>query len=91
MQVDPIKPRLKLPGTKRLKLKCDEPFSRFAFKFKLRRYNSATTELFYFCHIHKFMVGRCSLKIYPISMWEMTVSILSSPILSAHIPYRYPG
>jgi hypothetical protein len=28
-----------------------------AFKFKLRRYNSATTELFYFCHIHKFMVG----------------------------------
>ena len=38
-QVDPIKPMLNLPGTKRLKLKCDEPLSRFAFKFKLRRYS----------------------------------------------------
>jgi len=38
VQVDPIKPKLKLPGTKRLKLTCYEPLSRFAFKFKLRRY-----------------------------------------------------
>jgi hypothetical protein len=29
--------------------------------------------------------------IYPISTWEMTVSILSSPISLAHIPYRYRG
>ena len=28
---------------------------------------------------------------YPISIWEMTVSILTSPISLAHIPYRYPG
>jgi hypothetical protein len=27
---------------------------------------------------------------YPISIWRMTVSILSSPISSDHIPYRYP-
>jgi hypothetical protein len=37
-QVDPIKPQLKLPGTKRLKLKYDEAISKLAFKFKLRRY-----------------------------------------------------
>jgi hypothetical protein len=38
MQVDPIKPKLKPPGTKRLKLNYDEPLSTFAFDFKLRRY-----------------------------------------------------
>ena len=38
MQVDPIKPTLKAPGTKRLKLQYDEPPSSFALKFKLRRY-----------------------------------------------------
>ena len=38
MQVDPIKPTLKPPGTQRLKLKYDEPLSNFAFKFNLRRY-----------------------------------------------------
>jgi hypothetical protein len=38
VQVDPIKPQLKLPGTKRLKLKCEEPLSNSVFKFKLRRY-----------------------------------------------------
>jgi len=38
VQVDPIKPKLKLPGTKRLKLKCDEALSNFAFKIKLHRY-----------------------------------------------------
>ena len=37
MQVDPIKPTLKAPGTKRLKLKCDKSLSKFAFKFNLRR------------------------------------------------------
>ena len=40
MQVDPIKPALKTPGTKRLKLIYDGPLSNFAFKlFNLRRYN----------------------------------------------------
>ena len=38
MQVDPIKPTLKAPGTERLRLECDEPLSNFAFKFNLRRY-----------------------------------------------------
>ena len=39
MQVDPIKPMLKGPAAKRLKLKPDELLSKVAFKFNLRRYN----------------------------------------------------
>jgi hypothetical protein len=38
VQVDPIKPVLKAPGTKRLKLKYDVLLSSFAFNFNLRRY-----------------------------------------------------
>ena len=38
VQVVPIKPTLKPPGTKRLKLKYDELLSNFAFNFNLRRY-----------------------------------------------------
>ena len=41
MQVDPIKPKLKLPGPKRLKLNCGVMLSTPAFKFNLRRYNLA--------------------------------------------------
>jgi len=37
-----MKPKLKPPGTKRLKLKYDELHSSFAFKFNLRRYSTAT-------------------------------------------------
>jgi hypothetical protein len=38
VQVDPMKPKLKPPGTKRLKLNCDIPLSTSAFKLNLRRY-----------------------------------------------------
>ena len=38
MQVDPNKPTLKPPGTKRLKLEYDEQLPNFGFKFNLRRY-----------------------------------------------------
>jgi hypothetical protein len=31
----------------RLKAKCDEPLSNFAFEFKLRRYNQVAIELVY--------------------------------------------
>ena len=41
MQVDPIKPKLKPPGTKRLKLNCNVLLSSFAFEFNLRRFNKA--------------------------------------------------
>jgi hypothetical protein len=37
MQVDPIKPMLKPPGPKRLKLHCDILLSTFSFKFNLCR------------------------------------------------------
>jgi len=38
MQLDPIKPPLKAPGNKRLKLNYDKVLSSFAFKINLRRY-----------------------------------------------------
>ena len=38
VQVDPIKPALKAPGTTRLKLAYDKLLSKFDFKFNLRRY-----------------------------------------------------
>ena len=44
MRVDPIKPTLKVPGTKRLKLKRVDLLSSFAFKFNLRRYNKDAKE-----------------------------------------------
>ena len=40
VQVDPIKPKLKPPGTKRLKLNCDILVSSSAFEFNLRRYTT---------------------------------------------------
>jgi len=39
VQVDPIKPKLKIHGIRRLKLTCDVLLSTSAFKFNLRRYN----------------------------------------------------
>jgi len=39
VQVDPIKPTLKAPGIKRLKLEYDVLLSNFALKFNLRRFN----------------------------------------------------
>jgi len=38
VQVDPMKPMLKAPGTNLLTLKHDEPLSIFAFKLDLRHY-----------------------------------------------------
>jgi len=40
VQVDSIKPTLKVPGITLLKLKYDKSLSKFGFKFNLRRYNS---------------------------------------------------
>jgi hypothetical protein len=42
VQVDPVKPTLKPPGTKRLKLNCDESMSNFACNFNLRRYSKVS-------------------------------------------------
>jgi hypothetical protein len=40
VQVEPMKPKLKPPGTERLTLERDELLSNFAFKFNLCRYSS---------------------------------------------------
>jgi hypothetical protein len=37
-----MKPKLKPPGTKRLKLQFDEQLSSFGSKFKLRRFNTGS-------------------------------------------------
>jgi hypothetical protein len=65
VQVDPMKPKMKPPGAKRLKLKCDILLSNIAFKFNLRRY-SVAADLGH--HVACFglassmyMVGRCRL------------------------------
>jgi hypothetical protein len=43
VQVDSIRPTLKAPGIKRLKLRHDTRLSNVAFKFDLRRYTAAET------------------------------------------------
>ena len=45
VQVDPMKPALKPPGTKRLKLTYDKLLSNVAFKINLRRYSLAGSPL----------------------------------------------
>jgi Leucine-rich repeat (LRR) protein len=40
LNLEPMRPVLKAPGTQRLKLNYDEPTSNSAFKFNLRRYNT---------------------------------------------------
>ena len=54
MQVDTIT----APGTRRLKVKCDELVSNFAFKFNLHRYIKATSEM---TNGRAAMVRRCRL------------------------------
>jgi hypothetical protein len=45
VQVDPIKPTLKAPGTERLKLEQDGLLSNFGFKFNLRHYSKDQTAI----------------------------------------------
>jgi hypothetical protein len=42
-----MKPKLRPPGTKRLKVKCDILLSTFALKLNLRRYKQAEGMAFY--------------------------------------------
>jgi len=65
VQVDPMKPVLKAPGTKRLKLECDEPLSNLAFDFNLRRYikvNRGLAPVPGQGEVFVHNVGRCNLK-----------------------------
>ena len=61
-----MKPMLKAPGTKRLKLKYDEPPSNFAFKFNLRRYSMVDGSFWLspfgpYKKLSELWVGRCKL------------------------------
>ena len=60
VQIDPIKPKFKAPGTKRSKLKSDELLSNFAFKTNLRRYDVVHVSGNVY---HSGVVGRCRLTI----------------------------
>ena len=64
MQVDPIKPTLKAPGTKRLNLKYDELLSDVAFKFKLRRYRKGDADL--------MIAGGCEVGAYTRPLFNST-------------------
>ena len=64
-----MKPLLKMPGTKSLKHKCDEPLSSLAFKFNLCYYILVLPRFICFCDKHWTpilpqcaMVRRCKLK-----------------------------
>jgi hypothetical protein len=57
VQVDPMKPVLKPPGIKRLKLEYDKLVSDFAFNFNLRRYIMDALD----DAIQSVKVGRCRL------------------------------
>ena len=69
VQADPIKPVVKAPRSERLKLKCDDLLSRFAFRFNLRRYSLAEVEwrlvlnekALHGAEVRARMVGRCRL------------------------------
>jgi len=79
-----MKPKLKLPGTQRLKLKCDDPLSIFAFKFNFRRFTTAetTTAL--------ASVGRCRLTsgAYTRPLFGSTEPLMTSKLHepTEHIP-----
>jgi hypothetical protein len=45
VQIDPIRPMLKAPGSQRLKLEHEKLLSNSAFKFSLRRYTMVCAAL----------------------------------------------
>jgi len=67
VQVDPAKPKLKPPGTKRLKLKIDILLVTSAFIFSLRRYNQG--ERWYAVERLAATVRQCSLTL-SIQRWN---------------------
>jgi len=73
VQVDPIKPAFKAPGSMLLKLRYDGPLSNFAFKFNLRRYIQAEGKALRKAEEDK--VGRCRLTV--------SKTMLKAPMISA--------
>jgi hypothetical protein len=63
MQVDPVKPKVTAPGTKRLKLICDAPLSNLAFKLSLRHHKKVMSPC--------FPAGDCNFRL---SVYQSTVN-----------------
>ena len=63
VQIEPMKYKLKAPGTNRLKLKYAVLLSSFALNFNLRRYNKAPNNWFGRVTgvLFRIPVGRCGL------------------------------
>ena len=61
VQVNPIKPRLKAPGTKRLKLKHEVLISTVTFNFNLHRYALEHSYTEANLSFDNLKVGRCRL------------------------------
>jgi hypothetical protein len=54
---------------------------------------TAPTALYHLARLGKGTAGGLLSRVtrYSKSIWEITISILSSPISLGHIPYRHPG
>jgi len=57
VQLDPIKPALKVPGTKHLTLEYGKLLSNFGFKFNLRRYTEGDSLRKFYVSLRKQLPG----------------------------------
>ena len=68
VQIDPIKSKLKPPGTKLFKLNCDVLLSTSAFRFNLRRYKPALTQRREACRKRVVLLNRARSEIANVVM-----------------------
>jgi len=71
-----MKPNLKPPETKCLKLKIDKLFSTFAFKFNLRHYNKVPGDQNNVGVLDTISVGRCRLIVSKPELKARLVSVI---------------
>jgi hypothetical protein len=77
VQVTPIISTVKAPGTKRLKLECDEPLSNVAFNVNLRRYSvDAAGKSRVYGDLYRYDVDK--------NKWSLVQSPNAPPPRSAH-------
>jgi len=79
VQVDRMKPKLKPPRSKHLKLRCVVPLSNFAFKFNLRRYSKG---IFLFYKLSQISEWRQSGKGLHSSTFQLNLSRFCHPLVS---------
>jgi hypothetical protein len=84
VQVDPVKPQLKAPGTNLLTLEYDELLSTFAVKFILRRYTMVAEP-----HCVRTQVGRCRLPLSKPVLKECMVSAFEATIRRTAFKLRF--